>query len=31
VDYFNKMAKLVFDTVFNTHTLEKKVNRTSEI
>jgi len=31
VDYFNKMAELVFVTVFNTHTLEKKVSKTSEI
>jgi len=31
VDYFNKMAELVFATVFDTHMCRKKVNRAPEI
>jgi len=31
VVYFNKMAELVFVTVFDTHMCRKKVNRAPEI
>jgi len=31
VEYFNKMAELVFATVFDAHMCRKKVNKTSEI
>jgi len=31
VDYFNKIAVLVFVTAFNTYMCRKKVNKTSEI
>jgi len=31
VDYFNKMAELVFVTVFNTHMFKKKLTNVSNL